>query len=152
MDIKSIKTLVDWTREAHRDLAQGMQWAAKNHENERASELLEYLAGHEARIAKIIAGYEAQADEKTLDTLDYDHNLEPDVDEDRRSGRAYVDMDYDSIVADVMAIHNQIQEVYKYFAGRIGIPEEGELLGMILDTETNETMHIAHQANRGWDM
>ena len=57
MSIKSVETLIDWTKNLHGNLALCHQSAASTGLDERARQLLEYLVGHEQRLTKIIAEF-----------------------------------------------------------------------------------------------
>jgi hypothetical protein len=152
MSIKSVGTLIDWTKNVHGNLALCLERAASSGLDERARQLLEYLAGHEQRLAKIIAEFEAQAEPNALRTLVPDHGEHIPLEAGQLCDKPWGSMTFDQISEEVFAIHNQVIELYRYLIGRAAIPGELKLLQALLDVEEHETRQMAQQANRGRDM
>ena len=152
MKIESIESLIDWTKDVHFQLAKALAAGLKEHTEERARELLEYLQQQETHVAKIVAGYENRADLKALHTMVYDYGAHTPVDAARIGDKPYGSMAYDAIANDVLNAHNQIIELYRYLIGRSAIPEEQVLLEALLGVEEHETMQLSQQINRGRDM
>lgn len=152
MKIESVEALIDWTKSVHGNLALCLGDAVPSEPEERARQLLEYLAGHEQRLEKIIAGFEAQGDPRALHTLVYDYDIHPPLLAEKLCCKPWHSMTFDQISEEVFAVHNQVIELYRYLIGRSSIPEELELLEALLEAEQHETRQIAQQLNRGRDM
>lgn len=152
MSIKSVETLINWTKNVHGSLALCLESAASAGSNERARQLLEYLAGHEQRLANIIDGFEAQGEPHVLRTLVPDHGEHIPIEPGQLCDKPWHSMTFDQISEEVFAIHNQVIELYRYLIGRSAAPEELKLLQALLDAEEQETRQMAQQSNRGWDM
>jgi hypothetical protein len=152
MKIESVEALIEWTKSVHGNLALCLRDAAPTEPEERARQLLDYLAGHEQRLENIIAGFEAQGDPRALHTLVYDYDMHPPIVAGELCDKPWHSMTFDQISEQVFAVHNQVIELYRYLIGRSAIPEELELLEALLDAEQNETRQMAQQLNRGRDM
>lgn len=152
MSIKSVEVLIDWTESVHGSLAQCLQAAASAVSDERARQLLEFLAGHEQRLANIVAGFAAQSEPRALHTLVPDYGDHDPIDAAKLCDKPWHSMTFDQISAEVFAVHNQLMELYRDLIGRSAIPEELELVQALLEAEEQETRQMAHQANRGSDM
>lgn len=154
MSIKSVEALIDRTQNVHGNLALCLEAAASTGADERARQLqlLEYLAGHERRLADITAGFAAQGDYRALHTLVSDYDKDHPIDASQLCDKPWNSMTFDQISAEVFAIHNQVIELYRYLIGRSAIPEQLELLQALLDAVEDETRQMAQQSNRGRDM
>ncbi|MGQ9426686.1 hypothetical protein ACXYTJ_12500 [Gilvimarinus sp. F26214L] len=152
MKIESIGSLVDWTKDVHRNLSRCFGMALKEHPEERSRALLDYLKHHEARLARMVAGFEEQADPKALHTMVYDYELHAPVDIHEVCRRPYASMSYDAIADEVFAMQNEVIDLYRYLVGRSTIPEEQEVLEELLSMEHHETMQMSQQVNRGRDI
>lgn len=152
MSIKSVEALVDWTQDVHGHLAQCLEAAALAGSDERARQLLAFLAGHEQRLANIVAGFVAQSEPRALHTRVPDYGEHEPIDAAQLCNKPWHSMTFDQISAEVFAIHNQVMELYRDLIGRSAIPEELALVQALLDAEEQETRQMAHQANRGSDM
>ena len=152
MKVQRIADLIDWTRTMHSQLAERLAGDSRQHENEMAKLLMTYLADHEGSLAKIIDGFEQQADRKALNTWVYDYLDHEAVDLERLGAKPFTDMDFDEISGLVFKVHNQAIDLYRELLARAEIPEAKELLRALLAIEEHETMRLAQQTNRMRDM
>ena len=152
MKVSKISDLIDWTREMHSQLAKSLSSGSLQHDKEMASMLLSYLADHETSLAKVIDGFEHQADPKALNTWVYDYLEHKPLDLSRNSTAPFSKMTFDEICRTVFDVHNQAIDLYRELLGRADIPEARELLQSLLEIEEHETMRLAQQTNRIRDM
>lgn len=120
MSIKSVGALIDWASNVHGSLARCLESAVAAGSEELAGQLLEYLAGHEQRLATIIAGFAAQGEDRALHTRVYDYYVSPPVAVEEMCGKPWQSMTFDQISQEVLAVHNQVIEFYRYLIGRSG--------------------------------
>jgi gas vesicle protein len=148
MDIHTFEELIDWTQQLHEQLGQSLEQSASNHEQERASLLLDYLAGHEKEIAEMVAEFKDQADPKALKTYVYDHLAEQPISIGKATETPYTAMNFDDICGAVLALHEEVIELYQQLAGRAVIPEAKTLIEGLRDMEIQEVKRLAQQTAR----
>ena len=152
MDIKTFADLIDWTRQLHAHQAKCLAHCASQHENERARLLLDYLADHEAKMEKMVAAFEQQADPKALHTLVYDYLSHHSINTLQTCDPAYTTLGFDDICREVFDYHEQIIELYRSLIGKAPIPEAETLLDALLDMEEHQAMLLAVQTGRMNDL
>ncbi|SFM69487.1 ATPase [Marinobacter zhejiangensis] len=148
MEIKTFRELIDWTRDLHQHLSECLSHCAETHKQERAQMLLEYLAAHEAELAKVVAEFEHQGDGKAMDTRVYDYLNHQPLETHRSCSRPYAEMSFDEISREVFSFHDQIMDLYKTLVSKADIPEAQDLLQALLDMEQHEAMRLARQVGR----
>ncbi len=152
MAIKTFEELIDWTRQLHAQLGHDLAKSASNHEQERERLLLDYLAGHEAEIATMVAEFEHQADPKALNTYIYDFVDKPLIEACLAKQTPYVEMRFDEICGTVFDWHEQVIDLYQGLAKRADIPEATTLFEGLLAMETQEIKRLAQQTARMNDL
>ena len=152
MQVKRFYDLIEWTRELHKNLSARLADGAGRHEHELAPALLAYLAEHEARIEKMLQGFEQQADEKALQTWLYDYLSDEPVRSQQLAEKPYTQMTLEEIVAEVLDFHRQVINLYRYLIGKAEIPEAVVLLEALLDMEEHQAMRLARQTGRLQDL
>lgn len=148
MDIRTFGELIDWTRDLHQHLANCLGHCATVHEEERARALLEYLATHEAEMARIVDEFERQSARNTLETRVYDYLKHTPIETHRTCDEPYAKLDFQGIYREVMDYHRQVMDLYKSLSAKAEIPEARELLSALLKMETNESMRLSRQIGR----
>lgn len=148
MEIKTFRELIDWTRDLHQYLSECLAHCAEEQKQERAQMLLEYLADHEAELAKIISEFEHQADGKAMETRVYDYLNHHPLETHRSCSLPYAEMNFDEISREVFSFHDQIMDLYKTLVSKADIPEAQDLLQALLDMEEHEAMRLARQIGR----
>ncbi|HKK57132.1 ATPase [Marinobacter sp.] len=147
MEIKTYEDLIEWARQLHLHLSRCFSECAKNNPDERASALLDYLAGHEAEIGQMTAEFEKQTEEKVLKTRLYDY-YESEHRAIRNHGHCddhYAGLDFDTIAREVFEFHDQLTELYKSLNLKAEIPEASDLVESLREMEENESMRLARQ-------
>jgi len=152
MQVKTFSDLIGWTRELHAKLAKCLSHCASRHEDERASQLLDYLAAHEVEMEKMVAGFEQQADPKAGRTYVYDYLPHNPVTTHLDCDDHYAKMDIASIEAEVFDFHEQIISLYRTLTEKAEIPEVAELMQSLLDMEEHETKRLVRQVGRMEDI
>ena len=147
MEIKTYENLIEWARQLHLHLSRCFSECASNNPDERASALLEYLAGHEAEIERMTAEFEKQADEKVLKTRLYDYyeSSHRAIKSHGHCGDHYAGLDFDTIAREAFEFHDQLTELYKSLNLKAEIPEASDLVGSLRAMEENEAMRLARQ-------
>lgn len=154
MEIKSYQDLIEWARKLHLHLSQCFSECAKNNQDERASALLTYLAGHEAEIEQMTAEFEKQADEKVLKTRLYDY-YESEHRAIKNHGHCdghYAGLDFDTIAREVFEFHDQLTELYKSLNLKAELREASDLVESLRSMEENESMRLARQIGSMQDL
>lgn len=151
MKIERFEDLIDWTRDAHAQLARCMSAGASKQAETRAKWLLLYLADHEKVLSETISEIEAHADGKALHTWIYDYLVREPMHLGQKC-KAYHQMTVEEICADVFEMHNRILDLYRSLARRAEIDTARELARELLELEQHETMRLAQQVNRIHEM
>jgi hypothetical protein len=152
MDIKTFADLIAWTRQLHAHLAKCLARCSSQNEDERARLLLDYLAGHEAKIEKMVAAFEQQADPKTLHTYISGYLSNHPINKLQASDAPYATLGFDDICREVLDYHEQIIELLRNLMGTAPIPEAKTLLNALLDMEEHQAMLLAVQTGRMNDL
>lgn len=152
MQIKTLSELIEWTRTLHEKLATCLAHCALRHTDERVSLLLEYLASHEATMAKMVAEFSQQADQKAANTLVYDYIPHNPVTTHLLCDEHYTNMAAAEINAEVFEFHEEINDLYRTLLNTAVIPEAMELMQQLLDMEEHETKRLVRQVARMDDL
>jgi hypothetical protein len=154
MEIKTYEDLIEWARQLHLHLSRCFAECARNNPDERASALLDYLAGHESEIERITAEFEKQADEKILKTRLYDY-YESEHRAIRSHGHCdgyYAGLDFDTIAREVFEFHDQLTELYKSLNLKAELREASDLVESLRAMEENEAKRLAQQIGSMQDL
>ncbi|WP_461481746.1 hypothetical protein [Porticoccus sp.] len=152
MDIKTFADLIDWTRQLHGHLAKCLVHGAAKHRGEGARLLLEYLADHEVKLAKMIEGFEAQADPKAMHTYVYDYLSHQPFTMNQRCDTHYEDLSYDDICREVFSFHEQVMDLYRTLISKAETHGAKDLLESLLAMEKHEVMRLSTQTGRMHDL
>ena len=152
MEIKTFEDLIEWTRQLHAHLSRCLKESAKLNNNDRASALLDYLAGHEALLEKTVNEFEKQADPKAMHTRMYDYLNHKPISANADSYTHYASMSFDDIAKEIFNFHDQVMDLYDSLIGKAEIPEAKSLLEDLLAMEEHEAMRLARQVGRMEDL
>ena len=152
MNVSTFHHVIEWTRALHEHMARCLKHCSTQQEEERAKWLLEYLADHQAALEKVVAGFGKQADPKALNTWFYDYIAYKPIKLHQSCSAPYAEMSFDEICQEILDLHNQVIDSYRYLKGRAEIPATRELIGELLRLEQHEAMRLSHQTNRTRDM
>jgi len=152
MEIRTFSELIDWTRQLHSYLATCMTQGADRNQEVRAKALLEYLGTHEAKLERIVAEFEKQADQKALQTYIYDYLRHKPIKKNLQCEIHYGNLDFDEICSEVFEFHEQIIQLYRTLKDKADIPEIESVLESLLELEEHEAMQLAMQTGRMADL
>lgn len=152
MEVKTFSDLIDWTRQLHNHLAKCLSHGAAKQREETAKLLLEYLADHERKMAKMVTRFEEQADAKAMHTYVYDHLSHKPISINERCDPSYGVMSYDDICREVFNFHEQVMDLYRTLLGKAETDTIRDLLQSLLDMERHEAMRLASQTGRMHDL
>ena len=152
MKVRTFQDLVEWVRLLHEQLAARLRDSAAEQDEALARALLNYLAEHEARIEKMIKGFEQEADDKALKTYVYDYLSDRPMEKHRESQGDYSGLGLDDICSDVFEFHQQVMGLYQALLGKAEIPEIHSLLESLMEMEKHEAMLLAKQTGRLHDL
>ncbi|MEX2321267.1 MAG: ATPase, partial [Saccharospirillum sp.] len=149
MEIKTFEDLIEWSRELHHQMNRCMQSGMKAQTDERAKELLRYLADHEKALEEMVISFEQKADSKALKTHVYDYLSNGPVTTHRTCDASYDTLDYEGISREVFDYHTQLIDLYKSLIGKAETANARELMQSLLDMEEHESMRLAKQIDAG---
>lgn len=152
MEIKTFAELIDWTRQLHGHLANCLDKAIDENQDERAKLLLAYLSNHEAEIEQIVVEFERQADPKAMQTYVYDLLSHQPIKTSQPCEIPFGKLDFDDICREVFNLHEQMIELYRTLSSKAEIPEARSLLESLLEMEEQEVMRLATQTGRMSDL
>ncbi|MFU8877183.1 MAG: ATPase [Wenzhouxiangellaceae bacterium] len=152
MKVKTFSELIEWTRQLHEQLAAHLSDCATKNEEIRAKALLQYLADHETRIEKVVAGFERQADPKAMKTHVYDYMSKAPIRTHRTCDIHCSTLGFEDISREVLDFHSQVIELYRTLAGKADTPAIKNLISPLLEMEEHQAMRLAKQTGRMADL
>ena len=152
MDIKTFEDLIDWVRQLHLGLAKCLQEFARQNSDERASALLEYVAGHESKLAEAVGEFEKQAEENALNTRLYDYLNDKPITLDQMCDGRFATMGSDDLAREIFAFHDQIMELFDSLISKAEIEGAKSLVEDLLALEKHEAQQLASQFGRMNDL
>lgn len=146
MKLETLKDVLHWTGEFHRQLALHLMSGAKVRQDVRVQWLLEYLAAHERLLQHTLLGFQQQASVNALNTWCCEYL-------DKQPVRLILALEFSKmssaeIVAEVMAQHERLIGLYRYLLAKADTESARELLGQLLALEQHEAMRMARDAGR----
>ncbi|MGF1759562.1 ATPase [Photobacterium sagamiensis] len=152
MQIETLRDVLHWTREFHQYLANCLQHGVDENESQRAKLLLQYLGEHEQKLVNVLTGFEKTADESALNTWCYDYLDKNPIHHDIQCESAFSQLDPADIITEIVTLHQQLTELYRYLQSRAESSSSQELLAQLAELEKHEAMLMVHSANRLQDM
>ena len=152
MPAHTLNDVLSRTRAFHCELSENMNKGANNTESTRAQLLLDYLQGHEERLARTLKTFQETADRKQLDTWFYEFTQKHNVIQTGEHHKPFSEMTSTEIMDEVMNEHEQVIQLYQYLYGRAGTSPAHELLRELIDLEQHEAMRLSQAGNRAEDM
>tara|TARA_R100000656_G_scaffold53482_1_gene42299 strand:+ start:591 stop:1055 length:465 start_codon:yes stop_codon:yes gene_type:complete len=137
-----------WAAEFHNRIRDRLRHCSQTASDERLALLLDYLANHEDRLAKIIAAFEREGDLNSLNTWCVEYLNEKPIAEHKYSDKPLSELDQDQILDFVVFKHSQIIELFKNLLARAAIPSMTELLTNLVELEEHEIKSMVQGANR----
>ncbi|WP_020407230.1 hypothetical protein [Hahella ganghwensis] len=152
MQAETLRDVLDWTINFHRELSQCLSQGAKIGADERSGMLLDYLAQHENSLKKVVTRIEQETSKNALDTWCYEYLEKYPVTRNQHCTVAFGDLNASQIVEVVMEYHHQVIELYRFLHAKAPTDDTRELLDALCQLEEHEAMSMAQGANRLEDM
>ncbi len=152
MRYKTVKDILDWTAELHRQLGELAEKAADNPNRDRLKLVVDYLADHEARLKKAILDFEENTSESVLSTwFDRAPDFElPDLNMEAET-LANAD-DIEHAISRVVAFHDQIVGIYNNLAEQTNNEKIRELFESLASLEEHDKLRLVRNAHHLRDM
>ena len=152
MQVETLRDVLVWTREFHKNLSACLQHCAGKNENARSQMLLAYLAVHEQELAQTVAGFVDTADTRALNTWCYDYMDKHPILHSTNCDAPFQDLGPEEIMSVVTDQHDQVIELYRYLFGRADIEATRELMDEVKSLEEQEIRQMVQGVNRMQDM
>lgn len=152
MQIETIKDVLSWTVDFHKNLKECVTHCSKQNQDERARMILNYVSGHEASLERMVEGFLNTANRNALDTWCYDYIGKHPIVEHGHCDSPFKELDTDHIMEKVVNHHEQVIELYDHLYSRVDIDSAKELLETVKNVEENEIKRMVQTANRFSDM
>ncbi|MFC6673528.1 ATPase [Marinobacterium aestuariivivens] len=148
MKIETLKDVLHWTADLHRQLSRCLADCENRAVNERARLLLDFLEQHEEKLARVVSRFEEMASSNALNTWCYEY-----FDKNPESMAQICDTDYnrlepEGVMARILEQHNQVIELYRYLRAQSGAASARDLLQNLIALEEHEAMQMAQGSNR----
>lgn len=152
MQVETLRDVLVWTREFHKNLAACLQHCAGKNENVRSQMLLEYLARHEKELTETVDGFVDTAETRALNTWCYDYMDKHPILHSVHCDAPFQNLEPDEIMSVVSDQHDQVIELYRYLYGRADIEETRELMEELKSLEEQQIKQMVQGVNRMRDM
>ena len=152
MRYKTVKDILDWTAELHRQLGELAEKAADGPDRARLKLVVAYLADHEDRLKKAIKGFEEDTSDGVLSTW-FDRAPDfklPDLENDAEA-LANAD-DIEQAVSLVVDFHEQIVGIYSNLAEQTNNERVRELFESLASLEEHDKLRLVRNAHHLRDM
>jgi hypothetical protein len=148
MYTETLRDALDWTSKFHSDLHDCMVHCSEQSTSERSSLLLDYLAKHEEKLAKLIMTFKQEGDTHALNTWCREHFEKKPVIKHSFSDKPLAELTPDELLKFVAFKHAQIIDLYKSLLAKAPIPKMTELLQQLVALEEHEIMSMMQGANQ----
>ncbi|WP_323844314.1 ATPase [Microbulbifer magnicolonia] len=152
MQVETLRDVLVWTREFHKNLSACLQHCAGRNENARSKMLLEYLARHEQELSQTVAGFVETAETRALNTWCYDFLEKHPILHSAQCDAPFQALEPDEIMGIVTDQQEQVIDLYRYLHGRADIEATRELMEELESLEEQETKQMVQGANRMQEM
>ncbi|WP_223668796.1 ATPase [Kangiella shandongensis] len=152
MQAETIKDVLHWTQQAHKQLTDCLHHCSDKSESIRSKMLLDYLAEHEQRLEHTIQKIEEEGNITALNTWVLEYVNRAPIKLHDVCDEPFINMSVGDILHLVTGVNNQIIELYRYLLNQAQIPETQELMEQLVELEQNEAMRMSRDAQRFSDM
>lgn len=152
MQVETLRDVLVWTREFHKNLSACLRHCAGRNESDRAKMLLEYLARHEEELSGIVAGFVDTAETRALNTWCYDYMEKHPILHSAHCDAPFQNLEPDEIMAIITDQHEQVIGLYRYLHARADIEATRELMEELESLEEQEARQMTQGANRMQEM
>lgn len=148
MNVETVADVVQWSGDFHQSFAQFLPDSVGNSTDERAKLLGDYIARHEAHLAKSILALKNTESPEALGTWVTEflnHQPVPNTD---YADLRWASLNSEQLLDEVLAIHAQLIELYRHLHSRCATTPAADTLVQLLDMQEQELSLISHSANR----
>ena len=152
MRYKTVKDILDWTAELHRQLGELAEKAADDPDRDRLKLVIDYLADHEARLKQAIKDFEKDTPEGVLSTW-FDRapdfqlpDLEAEAETLAHAGSI------EQAVSRVVEFHDQIVSIYNNLAEQTNNEKIRDLFESLASLEEHDKLRLVRNAHHLRDM
>jgi hypothetical protein len=154
MRYKTVRDILDWTAELHRQLGKLAEKAAddRDPDRERLKLVVDYLADHEAGLKQVILDFEKDIPEGVLSTWfdrapDFDlPDLEAEAESLAHAGNI------EQAVSRVVEFHDQIVGIYRNLAEQTNNEKIRDLFESLAALEEHDKLRLVRNAHQLRDM
>lgn len=147
MRFKTIKDVIDYSRELHSGLSQQYAELEQLTSSERVQLMLDYLQRHERHLAEVLGRYEENAARGLLDTwLQYAPEFHPN--DLLAKARDASLCDLDELVATALEIDACMVKIYADVIENCDLDDVKEVARSLMQLENNEEQNLARSAFR----
>lgn len=147
MSNKTLRDMVDWTQQFHRDMANSMQLSATQAKGERERMLLGYLVEHENELARMVGRYGENASDTALNTWVSAYMEQYPVLEEPPAYPPFNGMTTAEIMTAVQDQHGRVINIYDHLEDFVQ-SSANELVRDVKNLEEQEMLRISQSANR----
>jgi len=152
VQVETLRDVLVWTREFHKNLSACLQHCFGKSENTRSQMLLEYLTKHEQEMSQTVDGFVKTAETRALNTWCYDYMDKHPILHSEQCHAPFQDLEPDEIMRVITDQHEQVIELYRYLYGRADIEETRELMEELKSLEEQGIKQMVQSVNRMRDM
>lgn len=152
MTIETIKDILDWTRDLHRELADVYRANSDASKDERTKMLLRYVADHEMRLADAVAHHEKDPSVQLIDTWVQDYVQKNPFMQGMMGAFKLAGMNYDQILTPTVQAHQHLIGLYEELAENAKTDRLKELFENMQSLEQHELMRMVHTTERFNDL
>lgn len=152
MQTETVREALDWTSAFHTRLRDCLRQCSDRSPDERSVLLLDYLAAHEDKLAKLISAFQAEASTDALNTWCNEYFNKNPIVPHKFCEMSLSQLTPDEIMELIAFDHAQVIELYKNLLDRAVIPSLRELLKELVALEEHEMMIMMQGANRLTDI
>lgn len=142
MKIETLQDVLHWAQAYHRQMQQCLVHCSDENESERVRMLLDYLSGHEKKLARALERFEEQADGRALHTLCNEYMDKQPILRHETCTAPLAEMTSDEVIRDVVHQHDQIMALYQHLRSRLPAGHAEEFLAELEDLENHEAMQM----------
>lgn len=129
----------------HRRVSDLYRQLTEHASSERVRMLLDYMARHEAQLAKSVADYKAESPPQVLASW-FKYTHDEDIFEPLQGVDPEADLPFDDVLDLAVELDAQLLELYREMAERAQSPEVKDLFNNLLLREMEEKQKLMHSA------
>lgn len=152
MQVETLRDVLHWTEQFHQCLADCLEQSEDKTKNERVIMLLKYLKEHEQKLVGVIEEFEKTTSENVLNTWCYEFFDKHPIIRHQQFDCSFSELEPSKIIAEVINLHEQVIELYRYLQSRAEPESSQEVLSQLTELEKHEAMRMVHSANRLEDL